>query len=499
MDGASTLTKLVKKVLDLISQVLVLTLDNIQLLNGLLLGSLQTEQLRRVVTSLILGCVDLSLEVSSLGLPFSKDLVKVLGTFLSDESSSVDSLILHGKVIEVSRESALGLLSIGNLGGENINKFLILNNLGLQLVASSLKLFNTAHTLSLKARFPELDFSLGLGQSLEGIRLAHGLILKLLSQILEVSGHHLVLGQEGSTVLGLSISKGLGVLQLGGDGDLGLVHVGYGILQLLNLSVEVLVLNLETLLGGLSLIESSGHLIQSCIGVNNGSLEQLALLVKLSLALDSILKIKTSITEVKLKSRLVLLRLDLVGIEAVNLLTEVRHGVVVLHAESSKSSLLRNVELLQLSLESGKLSLTLLVELNLGGGVGASLLQAGGDVLNVLLEHGAALLSLGTVASLNIEFLIQLLNAGHQFLGLLGVLGSKSGLVINLGRQSRSLLLLARNSSKKLSLDTFKIRDGLLGQLQVSLKLPLTLKSILSLIKSLLKLSLYSGQMVALV
>merc|ERR1719422_456519 len=38
MDGASPLTKLVKEVLDLISQVLVLTLDNIQLLNGLLLS-----------------------------------------------------------------------------------------------------------------------------------------------------------------------------------------------------------------------------------------------------------------------------------------------------------------------------------------------------------------------------------------------------------------------------------------------------------------------------
>merc|ERR1719158_2169848 len=187
MDGASTLTKLVKKVLDLISKVLILTLDNIQLLNGLLLGSLQTEELRRVVTSFILGGVDLSLEVTSLGLPFSEDLVKVLGALLSDQSSSVDSLILHGEVIEVSGESALGLLSIGNLGGENINKFLILNNLGLQLIASSLKLLNASHTLSLKARFPELDLSLGLGQSLQGIRLAHGLILKLLSQILKVS------------------------------------------------------------------------------------------------------------------------------------------------------------------------------------------------------------------------------------------------------------------------------------------------------------------------
>merc|ERR1719420_2753497 len=150
------------RVLDLISKVLVLTLDNIQLLNGLLLGSLQTEKLRRVVTSLILGGVDLSLEVSSLGLPFSKDLVKVLGTLLSDQSSSVDSLVLHGEVIEVSGESTLRLLSIGNLGGENINKFLILNNLGLKLVAGTLKLLNTAHTLSLKARFPELDLSLGL-------------------------------------------------------------------------------------------------------------------------------------------------------------------------------------------------------------------------------------------------------------------------------------------------------------------------------------------------
>merc|ERR1719443_2246964 len=36
VDGASTLTKLVKEILDLISEVLVLALDNIELLNGLL-------------------------------------------------------------------------------------------------------------------------------------------------------------------------------------------------------------------------------------------------------------------------------------------------------------------------------------------------------------------------------------------------------------------------------------------------------------------------------
>merc|ERR1719284_2144967 len=53
MDGAASLTELVKEILDLISEVLVLTLDNIKLLNSLLLGGLQTEQLGAVVASLV--------------------------------------------------------------------------------------------------------------------------------------------------------------------------------------------------------------------------------------------------------------------------------------------------------------------------------------------------------------------------------------------------------------------------------------------------------------
>merc|ERR550534_2433040 len=306
----------------------------------------------------------------------------------------MDTLVLHGDVIKISGESALRLLSIGNLGGQDIHELLILHNLGLELVAGALKLLNATHALSLKAGLPQLDLSLGLRQSLEGIRLPHGLVLKFLPQVLEVSGHHLVLGEQGGAVLSLSISKSLGVLQLGGDGDLSLVHVGNGILELRNLPVEVLVLNLEPLLGGLGLVEGTGHLIKPGVGVNNGGLEELTLLVKLSLALDGILEVKTGITEVELHTSLVLLGLDLVGIEAVNLLTEVSHGVVVLHAESSQGALLSNVELLKLGLEPGELTLTLLVELNLGGCVGSSLLKTRGNVLNVLLEHGAGLLGL---------------------------------------------------------------------------------------------------------
>merc|ERR1711992_500368 len=175
-----------------------------------------------------------------------------------------------------------------------------------------------------------------------------------------------------------------------------------------------------------------------------------------------------------------------------------------------EGSLLGDIQLLKLGLQSAQLALSLLVELHLGGGVGAGLLQAGGDVLNVLLQHGAALLGLGATSSLNIQLLVQLLNAGHQLLGLLGVLGGQSGLVVNLGGESAGLLLLAGDSAQQLSLDTLQVRDGLLGQLEVSLQLPLgllhvslhlllSLQSILGLIQSLLQLSLHAGQVVALV
>merc|ERR1719285_709226 len=355
MDGAATLTQLVQQVLDLISEVLILALHNVSL--------------------------------------------------LSDEGSSVHPLVLHGQIIQIGAHPALSLLGIGHLGGQGIHKLLTLDNLCLELVAGGLKLLDTAHALGLEAGLPELDLSLSLGQSLQGIRLPHVFILKLLPHVLEVGGHHLVLGEK---------------------------------------SGQILVLHLQTLLGGLGLIEGPGHVIQPAVGIHNLALDQLSSFVKLRLALDSILKVQTCIPEVQLHASLVLLRLGLVGTEAIDLLTKVSHSVVVLHTKSSKSSLLGNVELLQLGLETGQLGLPLLVEVHLGGSVGASLLKTGSNVLDVLLQHGAALLSLGAVASLDSQLFVKLLKPGLNLLGLLGVLSAKGGLIINLGGKSHAFFVLAR-------------------------------------------------------
>merc|ERR1719409_2081994 len=346
MDGAATLAKLVEKVLDLVSEVLVLALDNIKLLKSLILCGLQPEELRCVVATLVLGGGDLGRDIGGLGLPLAKNLVKVLASLLGDQGSGVNPLVLHGEVIKLGVHPGLGLLGGGHLVGEGINQLLILNNLGLQLVAGGLKLLNTAHALSLKPGFPKLDFSLRLGKGLQGVGLPGVFVLQLLPEVLQVGAHHLVLGQQGRAVLVLRVSESLGVLQLGGHRDLALVHVGDGGLQLVDLAGEVLVLNLQPLLRRLGFVKCASHLIQPGVGIHNVALEQLAGLVEFSLALDSILQVATGVAEVKLHVGLVLLGLHLVGTQAVNLLSKISHGVVVLHTKSSQGAFMGNVQLL---------------------------------------------------------------------------------------------------------------------------------------------------------
>merc|ERR1719208_525301 len=137
MDGASTITKLVKKILDFISQVLVLTTDNVKLLIGFIKSSLETESLSVEVAALGVAGINLSHEVVSLGLPLANNLVKVAATLLSDHGGGVGALVLHGQLLQLGVHSGLGLLSGGNLGVEAFNDFLSLLDTRGQLVSAS--------------------------------------------------------------------------------------------------------------------------------------------------------------------------------------------------------------------------------------------------------------------------------------------------------------------------------------------------------------------------
>merc|ERR1719367_494059 len=102
MNRSSAVSKLVKKILDLVSQVLVLTADDVQLLVGLVQRSLQAESLSGEVAALRVAGVQLGVQVVSLGLPLTNHLVEVLAPLLGDDRRSVGALVLHGHVLKLS-------------------------------------------------------------------------------------------------------------------------------------------------------------------------------------------------------------------------------------------------------------------------------------------------------------------------------------------------------------------------------------------------------------
>merc|ERR1719422_1130576 len=318
MDGASTITKLIKKILDLISKVLVLTTNNIKLLSGFIKGSLKAESLSIEVTALRVASIQLSHKVISLGLPFSNNLVKVATTLLSDHGGSMSSLILHGELLKFIVHPGLGLLSGGNLGVEGFNDLLGLLDTGSKLGLATLKLINAAKSLNLILGFPELNLSLSLGESLESIILLLIFFINSHAEVLSLSHQVLVLGEQGGSVPSLSISKSLGVLKLSGQRDLVLLECCNSILTFLNLSVQVL-------------------------GLNNKSLGHFATLLHVGPISHGLLKSTPGLLKISLHTSLVFFRFGLVFVDGVNLLSQLGHAVVVLLSKSGKSTLMGNV------------------------------------------------------------------------------------------------------------------------------------------------------------
>merc|ERR1719184_714610 len=432
VDGAATVAKLIKQILDLVGEVLVLALHNIKLLHGLIIASLKAEDLGAVVPSLAPASLQLRHEVVSLCLPLSHHLVEVLSSLLGDDCSGVSALVLHLEILKLNFDAVLGLLGGSDLGVERVNGLLGLINASAKLRLVALELVNAAKGLSLELGFPQLDLSLSLGEGTQSVVLALSLLFNPHLHVLAVSCQVLVLGQERGTVASLSISKPLGVLKLGGKGNLALAQSSNRVFSLLNLTGQVLRLDNQLLLGGISLVESTGQLIHLLVGLHNGALSHLAVLFDVGTIPHGIIKCATGLAQISLHVGLVLFGLGLVLVQSVDLFTHLSHGVVVLLAESSKSALVGNVGLLELTLQLEQFGLTLLVQLNLSAGVGASFLKTAAEILDVAGQSCTVLLSLGPVLALNMELLVQLLNSRLQLLDLLVVLAAKSSLILNL-------------------------------------------------------------------
>lgn len=275
MDVAATLTDLVEQILDLISQVLVLTTHSLQLLLALLVGTLQTEQFGGVVAALLLGGIKLSGQIINLQFPFADDLVEGLLLLLGSVGNGVGTVDLQLEILHFSGQALLGLLQANALLVKGLNGLLSLGETGLQLPLGLLQLLRAGNTIGLVLATPDLGLSVGLAQLALQIGLALSLLLNLFAQVVQVVLQVAELAQKGSTLAGLLIGQTLGILKLGGQGDLDLGqlrHLGLGLLQL---AEQIGVLNGQLLLAGIEVVQSPVGLIQFGLDFVEGVLQLL--------------------------------------------------------------------------------------------------------------------------------------------------------------------------------------------------------------------------------
>merc|ERR1712152_4091 len=219
VNGSSSISQLVKKVLDLISKILVFSLYNIKLFHGFIPGCLETEELAVVVSAFLLAGINFCSDVIGLCLPFTDNLVKVLATSFGDDCSSVDTLVFKLKVFEFSLKTVLSLFGAGNLLVEGVNGFFSLIQTSAKFLSSSFQFFDMSQSLGFVFGSPQLHFSGGLGQSFKGIRFLLVFFIDLLLQVFKLSSHVLEFAEKGCTISSFAISKSLGIFQLGGKRD----------------------------------------------------------------------------------------------------------------------------------------------------------------------------------------------------------------------------------------------------------------------------------------
>merc|ERR1719317_57086 len=144
-----------------------------------------------------------------------------------------------------------------------------------------------------------------------------------------------------------------------------------------------------------------------------------------------------SISNLVHDENLVLLDLGLHFSESINLLSHLSSGISLLSLQVGEDGLLLNVGFFHILAELVHLGLALLVELHLGSGGAAGLIQTLTQLVDLPSQVGPLPLGLGTSLTLGLEFLLHGLDTALNLLDSLLGLGDKVLLVVKLGSKLR--------------------------------------------------------------
>merc|ERR1719179_50037 len=467
-----SLADLVHDVLDLVGEVLVLPPDLVKLEHSLLVGRLHPEQLRGGVAGLLLGRVKIHANGIDLALPFANNPVELLGLLLHGQVEDLSLVKGLSLSLQVGGQLGASLVKLGKLGLQLVSGGIGLRETSLHLQLGHLKLLSLGDSLLLVPHTEHVSLSKGLVQGTGKVLLGADLLLVVVLQAGDLVLGVPELAEKGLPLLGLVVSTSPGLVQLVGEGELQLgEHVGR-VLHLLQLAEEVSVLGSDLPLGSLHVVEGEGGLLDLLALIIEGAQEVPVRLLRSSLGPVDLVDGSTGIGDLAHDEGLVLLNLVLHLVELLNLLGHLSNGVLVLLLEADEGGLLLDVGLLEIAAELGHLSLTLLVQLDLGRGGSRGLSETLSHVLKLASQVGPLALGLGASLPLGLQLLLELLDMGLVLLDALLDLGNQALLVVKLGEEDAGVLLLALDGGLELLLGPLLVGNGLLGDLQLTLNLP---------------------------
>merc|ERR1719489_169346 len=388
-----------------------------------------------------------------------------------------------------------------------LNLLLSLGELSGKLALGLLKLLSAGNALLFVLGAPHLSLGGGLGESSLHLSLEFNLLLKGLLDGIEISLGILEGGSQGGLGARLLLESALGILELVSEL---LSELGKGsnlMLGILQLTEELTILSLKTLLGGRELGDHAGVLLDLDGAVGQLELELLGELLGGGLGLDNAIVLLGKVQQLAGETLLLLLQVVLQLLELIDLVTHLTDSILVLLAESGGGGLLVEVGLLEIAAETCQLLLSLLVELDLSGGGATGLVEALGKLVQLLGQVGSLLLDLSAGLTLGFELLLDLFDAGGELLDLFAGLVDGGLLVLEHGHEGSVLEVLALGGLVHVALDALQVVDGSEGLLQLRLQLPLdlvqvgtrlllALEVVLQLVEGRLKLSLDLGQVV---
>merc|ERR1719178_594348 len=311
MDGASALADLIHDVLDLVRESLVLPADFLQLEHGLLVGRLNLEQLRGGVASLLLADIEVVGQAINLPLPFTNDLVELLGLPLHGGIEDLGLVQACSHLTDLRGNLALGLLNLVQLGVQVVNGSLSLSQTSGELHLGHLKLLTLGNSVGLVLLAPALGLGLSLGNKPQGVLTASSLLLEGTTGSIKLVLQVPVFTKEQTPLAGLVVAQSLDIVELGSQGSLLLGQDVEVVVEVANNAEKVRVLAGDLLL--VDGIESLQHLLVGHVGRG--------------LSPHHLVSGRASVSDLVHDENLVLLDLGLQFSKSINLLSHLSSGI----------------------------------------------------------------------------------------------------------------------------------------------------------------------------